>query len=481
MILPSPAGPYNERTVKIGIVGAGSACFSLSLVKDVCLARRLRGSTVCLMDIDPVRLEIAHGLSRRFASELGASIRLEKTLSRRRCLEGADFVVDTALSAGGSHRNLRRGWAIARRLGYRIGGSLHVMHDEAFWVNFHQFRLMESLTRDILATCPKAWLLLVANPVFAGTTLLGRKYPRARVVGLCHGFGGLYSLANRVGLKDPGQISFEVAGVNHFIWLTGFRYRGRDAYPAVDRWLKRKGPAFWRSSRCGTGDEAGPKKADLYRRYGAWPVGDTAHVAGGGWPSWYYSSRVAERRWKEDGMSWWAGHFRGVAREPRRIGEIVADRKTSLVRAFGGEPSGEQMIPLIECLAYGVSTSGETPRPSSAKRFVVNIPNRGGFVPGIPADVAVEIPAWADRGGIHGIRTSGLPPAVLVHTLRDLVGTMEMELLAYGRGDRGCLRELVMTDPWTRFPEQADRLVDRILAMPSNEALRRHYRGQGRG
>jgi alpha-galactosidase len=248
----------------------------------------------------------------------------------------------------------------------------------------------------------------------------------------------------------------------------------------VNRWLDRRGPAFWKSSRCGEGDEAGPKKSDLYRRYGAWPVGDTAHVAGGGWPASYHASRATERRWKENGERWWAGHFRGVAWEPRRIRGIVADRRTSLVKAFGDRPTGEQMIPLIESLAYGVSTSGETPPSASDGRFVVNIPNRSGFIPGIPGDVAVEIPAWADRRGIHGVRTSGLPPAILIHTLRDLVGTMEMELLAYDRGSRGYLRDLVALDPWTRSREQADRLLDRILAMPSNAAMRRHYRERGR-
>ena len=39
-------------TPTIAIIGAGSAVFSLGLIRDLCLTERLHGSTVRLMDID---------------------------------------------------------------------------------------------------------------------------------------------------------------------------------------------------------------------------------------------------------------------------------------------------------------------------------------------------------------------------------------------------------------------------------------------
>jgi alpha-galactosidase len=51
------------------------------------------------------------------------------------------------------------------------------MHDEGFWINYHQFRLFESLIEDILDACPDAWYIKVANPVLASATMMGRKYP----------------------------------------------------------------------------------------------------------------------------------------------------------------------------------------------------------------------------------------------------------------------------------------------------------------
>ena len=182
--------------VKITLIGAGSAIFSLNLIKDLCLTPRLEGSTVCLMDINAARLESTYALCRRYAGELGRKLSINKTLDRREALRGADFVIYTALA--GSHDHLREGWTVARRLGYRFGGSLHIMHDEAFWINFYQLRLMESIVRDVLEICPGAWLVMVANPILAGVTFLKRKYPSLKLVGMCHGYGGVFSLAARI-------------------------------------------------------------------------------------------------------------------------------------------------------------------------------------------------------------------------------------------------------------------------------------------
>jgi alpha-galactosidase len=73
------------------------------------------------------------------------------------------------------------------------------MHDEAFWINFPQLRLFEAVIEDMLEICPQAWYIQIANPVKAGITHLARTYPQAKIVGLCHGYGGVYYLANKLG------------------------------------------------------------------------------------------------------------------------------------------------------------------------------------------------------------------------------------------------------------------------------------------
>jgi len=213
---------------KISLIGAGSGAFSLSLIRDLCLTRSLAGCTVSFMDIDPQRLAGSFNVCQRYARELGAELILEKTLSREESLCDADFVINTALTAG--HEQLQAGWEIARALGYRWGGSLAVMHDEAFWINFHQMRLFESLAEDILRICPQAWYLKVANSVLGGTTYLARKYPTLKLTGLCHGFNGAYHVARLLGL-DRQDFKFEAPGVNHFLWITKMTSKGQDVFP----------------------------------------------------------------------------------------------------------------------------------------------------------------------------------------------------------------------------------------------------------
>ena len=80
-------------TIKVTIIGAGSAEFSLGLVKDICLTEGLAGSHVCFMDINAERLDLVYELAVRYAEDLGADLRLEKTLDREVSLQDADFVI----------------------------------------------------------------------------------------------------------------------------------------------------------------------------------------------------------------------------------------------------------------------------------------------------------------------------------------------------------------------------------------------------
>jgi alpha-galactosidase len=106
---------------KIALIGAGSAEFSLSLIRDLCLTPNLAGSEVTFMDINPSRLDGAYNLCRRYANEVGIPLNLERTTDRRTALQRADFVINTAL--GASHHRLREGWEIGRQHGYRIEGK----------------------------------------------------------------------------------------------------------------------------------------------------------------------------------------------------------------------------------------------------------------------------------------------------------------------------------------------------------------------
>ncbi len=445
---------------KIALIGAGSGMFSLNLVRDLCLAPGLSGMEVCLMDIDPERLDGIHRFCVRYAAEVGAPLSVTKTLSRAEALAGASFVVHTALAA--SHAKLREGWAIAERLGYRFGGSLQILHDEAFWINFHQFRLMEDILLDIRRICPSAWYLVVANPVVTGITYLKRKYPDSNIVGMCHGFGAIYRLADLLGLPKDG-ISFESIGVNHFVFLNRFLFKGEDAYPLLDRWIREKSEAHF--AKVWYSDFEGPMVVDLYRKYGLWPVGDTATPGGGSWPWWYHTDDETAEAWREKPIEGYLGYFGWVESQAKRIREASARSDLRLTEEFPPQASGEPVVPLIEALHAGVE-----------RVVIVNILNDAEYVPGLPRDFAVEIPALCSAKGIQGIRCNPLPRQILSFVHRDKIAPCEMELAAFEQGSYDLLLAMVMMDPFTRSERQARELLDAILALEWNGAMREHYR-----
>ncbi len=445
---------------KISIIGAGSAVFSLNLIRDICLTPNLSGSTVSLMDIDEVRLEAAFALCQRYAGEVGTALKLERTTDRRRSLQGADFVINTVLAGG--HSRLRDGFALGKKHGYHYA-SYHIMHDEGFWINYYQFRLFESVVQDMLDICPQAWLLQVANPVLAATTYLSEKYPQLKMVGLCHGYSGVYQLAHVLGLEEDEHLTFEVPGVNHFVWLTRMYYKGEDVFPLIDRWIEEEAPRYWETSYPSNG--LGPKAVDLYRRFGAFPIGDTCTPGGGSWPYWYHSDPETERRWHENPDAWWDMYFAYGEANVANIQMVAEDTSGKVTDYFPPNPSREVMVPIIESIACDI------PRV-----IIGNLPNSGDFVPGVPRNYAVEIPTLVSRRGIQGIRTHGLPGPLIAYILRDRVAPINIELAAYEAGSRELLRQLLMMDPWTRSQAQADALLDDILALPGLEEMREHYR-----
>ncbi len=352
--------------VKISIIGAGSATFSLALVKDLCLTANLEGSTVSFMDVNEERLDAVHLLCERYADEMKIGLRVEKTTDRKESLKDADFVINTALVVG--RQGYREGWSIGFKHGYRFGGSYHIMHDEGFWINFYQLRLFDSIVNDILDICPDAWYIKLANPVLAGTTYLRRKYRKLKMVGLCHGFRSVYHIASVLGL-DTRHVSFQIPGVNHFVWLTDFRYKREDAYPLLDEWINKEAWRYWEKSD--PSDDLGPKAVDLYRRFGVFPIGDTCTPGGGSWPWWYHTDHETEKRWKEDPKRWWRWVLHPSPKdEVADLMKVAQDQSTKVTSAFPPRRSGEIIVPLVESIACGIP-----------RTFQVNIMNTEGFVP----------------------------------------------------------------------------------------------------
>jgi alpha-galactosidase len=152
----------------------------------------------------------------------------------------------------------------------------------------------------------------------------------------------------------------------------------------------------------------------------------------------------------------------------RRVEELInlsKDTSASVSNRFPLKKSNEIIVPLIESIVCDI------PRV-----LQVNIQNSNNFVPGIPSNFEVEIPALVSKKGIQGIETEGLPKPLTMYAIRDRVAPVEVELEAYESKNKELLVELLMMDPWTKSRELAVNFLEDILSLPYHEDMRKHYK-----
>ncbi|MDI3472843.1 MAG: hypothetical protein PWQ20_552 [Thermotogaceae bacterium] len=475
--------------VKISIIGAGSAAFSLRLVSDLCKAKKLEGSMISLMDIDEGRLNAIYNLATKFVNEVGGNVRFEKTTDLERSVMDSDFVINTALVGG--HRWMEENRKAGEKHGYYRGidtQEFNMVSDYNTFTNYYQLKFFLDVARLIEKVAPNAWLLQTANPVFEGTTLIARE-TNIKVAGFCHGHHGVIRLVKALGI-DPKDVDWQVAGFNHAIWLNRFKYRGENAYPLLDKWIE-ENASNWRPTNP-FDDQLSPAAIDMYRFYGMLPVGDT--VRNGSWK--YHYDLETKKKWfgepwggadSELGWAWYNENLKimtsiiaDIAADPNlkilsietyeRLFEKYGLPKEMLSEAIEfvnpSEMSGEQHIPFINAIVN-----------DEEQRLVLNIMNKGEIIKGIPEDVVVEVPVIVDKNGIRPEKIDPpLSKRVVKFYLYPRMVRMEMALEAFLTGDRKVLEEVLVRDPRTKSFEQVQAVIDEILDLPFNEEMKKHYR-----
>lgn len=454
--------------VKIAVIGAGSVAWSATLIRDISCTPGLRGSVISLMDINEERLKLVHSLAARYAKEVKADLKFEATTDRRKAIEGADFVINTAMAMGHSYYERMR--EVSEKHGYYRGiNSVEwnmVSDYHTIW-GYYQFKLAMDVARDVEDLSPEAWLFQVANPVFELTTLISRR-TKVKVIGLCHGHLGYREIASALGL-DPEKVDFEAIGFNHVIWLTRFEYEGEDAYPLIDEWVAKKAEEYWKKWREHQTNpfdvQMSPAAVDMYKVYGLFPVGDA--VRGGTWK--YHWDLKTKQRWfgptgGPDSEVGWKIYLDWQSKILEMFREAAADTKTPLTKLLPPRRSLESIAPLMDSLVN-----------DRRGLYQVNIPNQGSIV-GIPDDVAVEVPAYADGRGIHRIYGLRLPKRIMRYVIWPRMMRMEWALEAFLEGGRDLLFEWLIVDPRTKSSEQVDSVINDILSMPENREMAQHFK-----
>lgn len=454
---------------KICLVGAGSAVFWLTWIRDLCMMKSAPGSTFALVDINQERLDAVYGLAARYASELGVDIKLEKTTERKKALQGADFVINTAFP--GSHDYTEKMRTIGEQHGYYRGidsVEFNFVSDYYTILGYKQYHLALDIASDMQEICPDAWLLQVANPIFEVTTLLHRECPKIRAAGFCDEYVGIYPLMSILGL-DYSEIEFQVAGVNHCIWLTEFRNKltGEDVYPKIDQWINEGSQQFWGQHDLGLWEETlSPASVDMYRIYGRYPIGDTARSF-----TWkYHYDLETAKRWfgylggtdSEIGLQVRLDRFQMNAERMMRLANDPNAKLTSHILPKKGK---DEFSDFIDAAALG-----------EEKRLVLNIPNDS-LLPQLPSDLSIEQPVVVTKNGkFHPEKIAPFPRRLVDFVLMPRISRANWGLDAFVSGSREMLVEILIRDRRTESEKQARNVIDAILAMPENQDMANHYR-----
>ena len=149
---------------------------------------------------------------------------------RKAALTGADAVLIT-LSTGGLDA-MANDIAIPEK--YGIFATVGDTAGPGGWSrSIRNIPVFMDFADDFNAYCPNAFIANYTNPMSALTATL-QKQCQNPLSGFCHAyFGTLDIIQHMFGLPDWGPISVEIAGMNHFTWVTNFTVNGEDGYPAL--------------------------------------------------------------------------------------------------------------------------------------------------------------------------------------------------------------------------------------------------------
>lgn len=419
--------------MKIVLIGAGSESFGRGQIADILQSKHLRNKqvTLSLVDVDESALDRMSCLAGRIRSHADSDIRIEATTDRRTALPGADYVI-TAVS-----RQRMPLWEQDFRVPLAHGFRHCLGENGGPGALFHALRSLEliiPICHDIEELCPEALLLNFTNPEARVLHAICH-LTRVRAAGICHGvFSAIGAVCEY--LERPIQeLEFISAGMNHFYCVLKVRDRatGEDLLPRVlehaaadtdaHRMLFRKLAEVFGVVTFPSDDHVGEYLACGSEYMGVkWPYG------------------IESRRVKNANSP----------ASPATI-EDYASGKAPIDRHVLA-PSGETTVPMI-C---------DIELDRGGWHHAVNVLNTKPYIPNLPPNCVIEIPATADRTGIHPQHVGPIPETFAA-MMRTQFTIHELLTEAYRTRTRRLLLQALLLDPVVHSITEAEKLLDEML------------------
>ncbi|ABD05156.1 Glycoside hydrolase, family 4 [Rhodopseudomonas palustris HaA2] len=412
------------RTTRIVLLGASSASFGLSMLRDLFATPELRGSTLVMVGLDAARLATMAELAKLLNATTGAGFVIEHTTDRRAALDGASFVINA--TAIDRNRLWKMDFEVPKKHGIR-----HPLGENGgpggLFFTLRTLPLVFDFIRDIEELCPEALFLNYSNPESRIVLALGR-YSKVRCIGLCHGiFMGRDAVADIMGLPRE-RVEVWGAGLNHFQCLLQIRDRltGEDLAPRLRAAEQSFDPNAWRFTR------------RLYRAFGHWLTCSDDHLG----EYLAYGWEAGERGYD------FAGDDRSRVETLAQIDAVLAG--TMPIPHWWTEPSGERGAAVIAAMLH------------DQKRFIESgiVMNRG-VIPNLPAELAVEVPVTVDAAGVHPVSLGPLPDPIAKLMLMQ-ASVQQLAVEAAVHASKELALQALLIDPVVNSAVAAEKILDEL-------------------
>lgn len=433
---------------KIAFIGAGSVGFTRTLVYDLLSVVALQDVELALTDINEHNLSMIQQILERFVAVNGLPSKITATTDRRRALSGARYVINSSrvggLEAFESDIRIPLKYGVDQCVGDTIcaGGIFYAQRSIPVLLDFCQ---------DIRELAePGARLLNYANPM-AMNTWAANEYGGVETIGLCHGVQhGWRQIAEVLGAKDPSEVDYLCAGINHQTWYTDLRFQGR----AIGK------DELLAGFLCHTEYAQQEKvRIDMLQRFGLYSTESNGHLSE--YLAWYRKRPSETARWI-DLSEWIHGETGGYLREciegrnwfEEEFPRLLAEAATPLDHAaMQAKRSDEHASYIIEALETGKVYRGH-----------FNVKNNGAIT-NLPPDAIIESTGFIDRFGVAMKGGITLPDACAA-VCNASISVQRLGVKAAVSGDVDLLKLALLNDPLVGAvctPDEVWQMADEML------------------
>jgi len=443
----------------ITVIGAGSASFGENTLSALLRSKKLKGSTLRLVDRNPQTLDIVHRLADRLNQEWDAGLTITAHTHHKDALQDANFVV-SAIEVGPREELWKSDFEIPLKYGVRQpyaenggpGGFIHAARNVA--------PVLE-IVRDMEQACPDAWFINFTNPMVRICDLVHR-YSKIKAVGLCHQIYAGYGMAGVALAKDLGievpeglegmhadvmqhplqqrvkqqtisLLDIRAAGTNHFTWILSIHDKrtGEDLYPLLKKRFFELDESFE------------PLTRRIFQDFGLFPVPGDTHLCE--YLPWM--SDPVTKPWEKFNIRLYNWELMAGLRDFSldRLDQMAGGKLT--VDGLANSDS-EGALEMIENIAF----AGEH------YHLAANLPNMG-QISNLPFGAIVETPVHVTGAGIHPVHVGMLPEPAAELCRRELT-VAQLGIDAIVEGSREKALQCLLLDPIISDMHVAQKVLD---------------------